>query len=84
MIKVNLLGGIKKFAGCSALSISKSESSLNDIIYYLEENYSLKNRIKDNEVMIAVNGVESSILGGRQAKISSGDIVTIISTVHGG
>jgi sulfur-carrier protein len=34
--------------------------------------------------MIAINGVESSVLGGREAKISSGDTVTILSVVHGG
>jgi molybdopterin converting factor small subunit len=50
----------------------------------LEKEYDLKNKIKGDEIMIAINGVESSVLGGRDARISSGDIVTILSVVHGG
>ncbi len=84
MITVNLLGGIKKLIGSSKLCISKSDSSLDELLHYLEESYSLKNKINDNEIMIAINGVESSVLGGRQAKILSGDTITIISVVHGG
>jgi hypothetical protein len=34
--------------------------------------------------MIAIYGIESSLLGGYNAKVSSGDIVTILSVVHGG
>ena len=50
----------------------------------LEKDYNLENKIKESEIMIAINGVESSVLGGRGARISSGDAVTILSVVHGG
>lgn len=84
MITVALLGGIRKVAGFSTVSINITDSSINEILTLLERDYNLQNKIKESEIMIAINGVESSILGGREARISSGDIVTILSVVHGG
>ncbi|MBA2267488.1 MAG: MoaD/ThiS family protein [Nitrosopumilus sp.] len=84
MITVDLLGGIRKLAGFSKVNINVANSSINEILTLLEREYDLENKIKESEIMIAINGVESSVLGGRGAKISSGDTVTILSVVHGG
>ena len=84
MITVDLLGGIRKTAGFSTVNINVTNSSINEILALLEKDYDLKNKIKEDEIMIAINGVESSVLGGRGAKISSGDTITILSIVHGG
>lgn len=84
MITVDLLGGIRKTAGFSTVNINVTNSSINEILALLEKDYDLKNKIKEDEIMIAINGVESSVLGGRGAKISSGDTITILSVVHGG
>ncbi len=84
MIEINLLGGIKKLVGHSNLKINEESSSVNGIISYLENNYYSNNTINKNDIMIAINGIESSLLGGYNAKVSSGDIVTILSVVHGG
>jgi molybdopterin synthase sulfur carrier subunit len=84
LIKINLLGGIKKSIGHSNLQINEESSSVKEIISYLENNYYSNNKINENEIMIAINGIESSLLGGYNAKISSGDIVTILTVVHGG
>lgn len=84
MITVDLLGGIRKTAGFSTVNINVTNSSINEILALLEKEYDLKNKIKEDEIMIAINGVESSVLGGRGAKISSGDTITILSVVHGG
>ena len=84
MITVDLLGGIRKTAGFSTININVTDSSINEILTILEKEYDLKNKIKENELMIAINGVESSVLGGKGAKLSSGDTVTILTTVHGG
>jgi molybdopterin converting factor small subunit len=54
------------------------------MIDYIENRYELSGEIKKNEIMVAINGVDSSILGGGRAKITSGDIVTILTVVHGG
>lgn len=84
MIEINLIGGIKKLVGHSHLKINEESSSVKGIISYLENNYYSNNAINKNDIMIAINGIESSLLGGYNAKISSGDIVTILSVVHGG
>jgi molybdopterin converting factor small subunit len=84
LITVDLLGGIRKTAGFSTVNINVTNSSINEILALLEKEYDLKNKIKEGEIMIAINGVESSVLGGRGAKISSGDTITILSVVHGG
>jgi molybdopterin converting factor small subunit len=58
--------------------------TIDDMIDYIENRYELSGEIKKNEIMVAINGVDSSILGGGRAKITSGDIVTILTVVHGG
>lgn len=84
MITVDLVGGIRKTAGFSTVNINVTNSDINEILSLLGREYDLENKIKKNEIMIAINGVESSVLGGMEAKISSGDTVTILSVVHGG
>ncbi len=84
MITVDLVGGIRKTAGFSTVNINVTNSDINEILSLLGREYDLENKIKKNEIMIAINGVESTVLGGMEAKISSGDTVTILSVVHGG
>jgi sulfur-carrier protein len=84
LITVDLVGGIRKAAGFSTVNINVTNSSINELLAMLEREYDLENKIKEDEIMIAINGVESSVMGGRGAKISSGDTVTILSVVHGG
>ncbi|MDF0682075.1 MAG: MoaD/ThiS family protein [Candidatus Nitrosocosmicus sp.] len=79
-----MVGGIRKAAGFSTVNIDVTNSSINELITLLEREYDLENKIKEDQIMIAINGVESSVMGGRGAKISSGDTVTILSVVHGG
>ncbi len=78
------MGGIKKLIGQSNLQINEDLSSIKRIISYLETNYYSNNKINEEDIMIAINGIESSVLGGYNAKVSSGDTVTILSIVHGG
>ena len=84
MININLHGGIKKLIGISNLKLDEESSNIKRIISYLENKYCLNNKINENDFLIAINGVEYSLLGGLNAKVSSGDIVTILSVVHGG
>ena len=84
MIKINLLGSIKKLIGQSNLQLNEESSNVKGIISYLESSYNSNNKINENDIMVAINGIESSLLGGYNAKISSGNVVTILSIVHGG
>ena len=84
MITVDLRGGIRKSVGLSQINLEKERISLDEMISYLAKEYNLIHEIKKNEIMVAINGVDSSILGGGQARIFSGDVVTILTIVHGG
>ena len=84
MITVDLRGGIRKSVGYPQLRLEEDGISIDEMIDYLENKYDLSGEIKKNDIMVAINGVDSSILGGGQAKITSGDVVTILTVVHGG
>jgi hypothetical protein len=57
LITVALLGGIRKIAGFSTVDINVTDSSINEILSLLERDYNLENKIKQSEIMIAINGV---------------------------
>ncbi len=84
MITLKLLGGMINAIGKNSIVINKSQSTLKEIF---EE---LKNKAKDSKIideknlMISVNGVDSSVIGGKDVIIKTGDIVTIVTIVHGG
>jgi sulfur-carrier protein len=84
LITIDLRGGIRKKIGLSQLNLNEEEISMAEMITYLEKKYDIDHKLMEKEVMVVINGVDSSILGGRQAIISSGDIVTLLSIVHGG
>jgi len=84
LITIDLRGGIRKSVGYPQINLDEEGISIDDMIYSIEKKYDLSQEIKKNEIMVAINGVDSAILGGGQAKIASGDIVTILSVVHGG
>lgn len=84
MITLKLLGGMINAIGKNSIVINKSQSTIKEIF---EE---LKNKAKDSKIideknlMISVNGVDSSVIGGKDAIIKTGDIVTIVTIIHGG
>lgn len=75
---------MKNAIGKNSIVINKSQSTIKEIF---EE---LKNKAKDSKIideknlMISVNGVDSSVIGGKDAIIKTGDIVTIVTIIHGG
>ncbi|HKG89047.1 MAG TPA: MoaD/ThiS family protein [Nitrososphaeraceae archaeon] len=84
MITINLLGGAKKIIGASSLVFYRSTASISEILAFLQEN-ALETKILDsNNLLIAVNGIESSALSGNDTVAKTGDIITIVSVVHGG
>ena len=85
MITVKLLGGTKKSFSTDKLEISSDVDKISSLLDYLE-----KNAIPDmphldlNNILVAVNGVDSSVLQGKETLLKSGDVVSIIPLVHGG
>lgn len=84
LITINLLGGAKKIIGAPSIVIYRPTASISEILAFLQEN-ALEPKILDsNNLLIAVNGIESSALSGNDTVAKTGDIITIVSVVHGG
>ena len=85
MITVNFVGGAKKWFNTSKLSIDKNGFNVKQLIQYLIE-IKPKNSVEFNEknLLIAINGVDSSALDGFETKLKTNDVVNIIPIIHGG
>ena len=84
LITINLLGSAKKIIGASSIVFYRPTASISEIFAFLQEN-ALEPKILDsNNLLIAVNGIESSALSGNDTVAKTGDIITIVSVVHGG
>ena len=83
MITLKLLGSIKKYCGKESIVVQEKEIMLSNSFSILHKNMSDSKRIDTENLLILINGVDSSTSGYGQ-KIKSGDIVTIANLVHGG
>ncbi len=84
MITLKLLGGVKKAIGKNSIVIDKSQSTLKEIFKELKNKSKDARIIDEKNLMISVNGVDSSVIGGKDAIIKTGDIITIVTIIHGG
>ncbi len=84
MITLKLLGGVKKAIGKNSIVIDKSQSNLKEIFEELKNKSKDSSIIDEKNLMICVNGVDSSVIGGKEAIIKTGDIITIVTIIHGG
>ena len=85
MITVNFTGGARKSFETDSLKITKNICTISELIDYLiskkpenTPNFDGKN------LLIAVNGIDSSALDGNNSKLKSNDVVNIIPIIHGG
>jgi tRNA threonylcarbamoyladenosine modification (KEOPS) complex Cgi121 subunit/molybdopterin converting factor small subunit len=85
MITVNFTGGSRKSFQTDSLTITQNVSTISELIKYLisqkPENTS---DFDGKNLLIAVNGVDSSALNGNNTHLKSDDIVNIIPIIHGG
>ena len=84
MIAIELLGGAKKAIGKSMVIFEQQISSLSEILVYLQDNAVKPGLLDPKNILIAINGVESSVLDGYKTIVKTGDIVTVVTIVHGG
>lgn len=84
LITINMFGGAKKIVGTSSLEFNRSNASISEILAFLQENAAEPKILSVNNILIAVNGVESSALSGNETVAKTGDVITIVSVVHGG
>jgi molybdopterin converting factor small subunit len=78
------LGGIKKITGEEMIRITEPHVKVSYIMDLLKKSAADPSKLNIDNVVIAVNGVDCSILGGMDASAKEGDEVTVVSIVHGG
>jgi len=85
LITVKLLGGAKKSFSTDKIILEQNVSTINELISHL-----MQIKPKDtlefdtNNLLIAVNGVDSSALQGYDTKLNGNDEISIIPIIHGG
>lgn len=85
MITVKLLGGAKRSFSSDKISIEKSSMTVSDLLVFLQDSVSKNMPAFDaKNVLVAINGIDSSALQGAETSLRDGDVVSIIPVVHGG
>lgn len=84
MITVKLLGGARKIVGKDQVSLEMQSIRVSEILETLRSMSSNSDILNSSNMLIAVNGIELSILGGLNAQVKDGDVVSIVPVVHGG
>lgn len=85
MITVKFLGGAKKSFSTDQITVDNSEISINGLFEIL---VSLKPEntpdLDFDNILVAVNGVDSSAIEGKATMLKNDDVVSIIPVIHGG
>ena len=85
MIKVKLFGVAKKSLLTDKISIDKNNLTITELLDYLQKTKPENTpKLDVNNLLIAVNGVDSSALDGKITKLKNNDVVSIIPIIHGG
>jgi molybdopterin converting factor small subunit len=84
LITLKLLGGVKFAIGKNSLVIDKSQSTVKEIIEELKNEAIEPKLLNENNLMVSVNGIDSSVTGGKETVIKTGDVITIVTIIHGG
>ena len=85
MIIIKLIGGAKKSFNSNQLDIDKFDIPIHELLQLLlktkPENTS---KFDVENILIAINGLDSSAMDGKDTIVHDGDIVSIIPIIHGG
>mgnify|MGYP001167290299 CR=1 FL=1 len=85
MIMIKLVGGAKKSFSTDKLNIEKSDITIQELLDLLLELKPANTPELDIEnILIAINGIDSSAMEGKMTKIKNDDVVSIIPIIHGG
>jgi tRNA threonylcarbamoyladenosine modification (KEOPS) complex Cgi121 subunit/molybdopterin converting factor small subunit len=84
MITIRLLGGAKKAVGKPAVNLDRQSASVAEILQFLTSISTDARLLQPNNLIVAVNGVDSTALQGQNTVAKSDDTVTIVTVVHGG
>jgi len=85
MITIKLVGGAKKSFNSEQLQIEKSDISVNELLaHLLKIKPSNTSELDVENLLIAINGSDSSAMNGRDTIVCNEDVVSIIPVIHGG
>jgi molybdopterin converting factor small subunit/tRNA threonylcarbamoyladenosine modification (KEOPS) complex Cgi121 subunit len=85
MITVKLLGGAKRIFSSDKLEIEKESMTVTDLLGYLQRSTPANLPSLDvSNILVVVNGIDSSALEGHNTCLKNGDVISIIPVVHGG
>ncbi len=85
MFTVKFIGGAKKSFPIEHLKIDKSNITIQELITLLFELKPMDTpKLDTDNVLIAINGVDSSAMDGKSTKINDNDLISIIPIIHGG
>jgi len=85
LITIKFLGGAKKSFGTDLVSVDLDNVAIRDLLVRL---LSIKPKntldLDTKNILVAVNGIDSSALEGQNTMLHSGDVISIIPIIHGG
>ena len=85
MITIKFLGGAKKSFSVDSITLEKTDLTIEQLLDYLVKSKPKNNTILDvRNLLVAVNGIDSSAIDGPLTKIKNNDVVSIIPIIHGG
>ena len=85
MITVKFFGGAKKSFSTDHIDIEKNDLTLQQLLDFLIENKPKNdNKLDVNNLLIAINGIDSSAIDGPLTNLKNGDVISIIPIIHGG
>jgi len=85
MFTVKFVGGARKSFLTEQLKIDKSDISIQELIDLLQALKPADSpKFDTDNILIAINGSDSSAMDGKYTKIKNNDLVSIIPVIHGG
>ena len=85
MFTVKFVGGARKSFLTEQLKIDKSDISIQELIDLLLVLKPIDSpKLDTDNILIAINGSDSSAMDGKYTKIKNNDLVSIIPVIHGG
>lgn len=85
MVTVKFVGGAKKSFSTDQLELDINDVTIEKLLELLLEIQPKNAPIFDtNNILIAVNGVDSSAMEGKMTLIKNSDLISIIPIIHGG
>ncbi|MCY3853804.1 MAG: KEOPS complex subunit Cgi121 [Thaumarchaeota archaeon] len=83
-MKVKLFGILKKFFRSTELFIDNVDDIQSLLTYLQRISNNRKSELDLDNIIIAINDIDSNVLNGRHTKLNNDDVVSIIPIIHGG